>query len=177
LNEVSYFPVGRDNFRQFSEALTFLVLFVLRQKEHLKEHVQASIFQHCKIKVWMAPRFAVPAFAGMTNPLAVYYFTDNFYTMQFLIIKRPRENFIETMTEEESQIMSAHFLYLKQKLAEGKLIMAGPVTTGDFGISVVETDSEDQAREIVNNDPAVVAGIMKPTLYPYRVSLLRGRDD
>ena len=96
--------------------------------------------------------------------------------MQFVIIKRPRENFIETMTDEESGIMSAHFEYLKQKLNEGKLIMAGPVLTGEFGLSVVETESEEEARDIMNNDPAVLAGIMKPTLYPYRVSLLRGRD-
>jgi uncharacterized protein YciI len=96
--------------------------------------------------------------------------------MQFLIIKKPRENFIETMTEEEAEIMSKHFLYLKQKLSEGKLIIAGPVTTGDFGLSVLETETEEEAREIMNNDPAVSSGIMTPTMYPYRVSLLRGRD-
>ncbi len=97
--------------------------------------------------------------------------------MQFLIIKRPRDNFIETMTPEEAEVMSIHFSYLEQKLKEGKLIIAGPVTTGEFGLSVVETDTEEEAREIMNNDPAVLAGIMKPTMYPYRVSLLRGRDD
>jgi uncharacterized protein len=97
--------------------------------------------------------------------------------MEFLVIKKPRENFIETMTEEEGEIMSAHFLYLKQKLLEGKLILAGPVTTGDFGVSIIETESEEEARDIMNNDPAVLAGIMKPALYPYRVSLLKGRDN
>lgn len=96
--------------------------------------------------------------------------------MQFLIIKRPRQNFIETMTEEEAEIMSKHFVYLQEKLREGKLILAGPVTTGEFGLSVVETESEEEAVEIMNNDPAVLSGIMTPTIYPYRVSLLRGRD-
>ena len=96
--------------------------------------------------------------------------------MQFLIIKKPREYFIETMTEEEAEIMSKHFLYLKQKLREGKLIIAGPVKSGDFGLSIVETETEEEAREIINNDPAVSSGIMTPTMYPYRVSLLRGRD-
>lgn len=81
------------------------------------------------------------------------------------------------MTEAESEIMSRHFEYLKQKLKEGKLVMAGPVTTGEFGLSVVETESEEEARDIMNNDPAVIAGIMKPEIYPYRVSLLKGRDN
>lgn len=97
--------------------------------------------------------------------------------MQFLVIKKPRKDFVETMTEVEAEIMSKHFLYLKEKLKEGKLIMAGPVTTGDFGLSVVEAETEEEAHEIVNNDPAVLSGIMTPTIYPYRVSLLRGRDD
>lgn len=97
--------------------------------------------------------------------------------MQFLIIKKPRENFIETMTEEESEIMSKHFLYMKKKMGEGKVILAGPVTTGEFGVSILETESEEEAIEITNYDPAVKNGIMKPTIYPYRVSLLRGRDE
>jgi uncharacterized protein YciI len=80
------------------------------------------------------------------------------------------------MTEEEAEIMSKHFVYLQEKLREGKLILAGPVTTGEFGLSVVETESEEEAVEIMNNDPAVLSGIMTPTIYPYRVSLLRGRD-
>lgn len=73
--------------------------------------------------------------------------------------------------------MGKHFEYLKQKLKEGKLVMAGPVTSGEFGLSVVETESEEEARDIMNNDPAVIAGIMKPEIYPYRVSLLKARDD
>lgn len=97
--------------------------------------------------------------------------------MQFLIIKKPRENFIKTMTEDEAEIMSEHFVYLQEKLREGKLILAGPVTTGEFGLSVVETESEEEAIDIMNNDPAVLNGIMTPTIYPYRVSLMRGRDE
>lgn len=97
--------------------------------------------------------------------------------MEFVYIIRPyKDNFAETMTDEDARIMGIHFAYLQQKLKEGKLIMAGPVLTGEFGIAVLETETEDEAREIMNNDPAVVNGIVTPALYPYRVSLLRGRD-
>lgn len=98
--------------------------------------------------------------------------------MEFLYIIKPhKENFAETMTDEEARVMGIHFAYLQQKLKEGKLIMAGPVLTGEFGVTVIETESEDEAREFMNNDPAVVNGVVTPTLYPYRVSLLRGRND
>ncbi len=93
---------------------------------------------------------------------------------QYLCIKRPpRKDFADTMTDEESEIMSIHFAYMKQLLADGVLIMAGPVTTGEFGVSVFEAESDEAAKEIVNNDPAVAIGLMKPEIYPYRVSLFR----
>lgn len=94
--------------------------------------------------------------------------------MQFIYFIRPhKENFAETMTEEEGSIMGTHFLYLQELLKAGKLILAGPETTGKFGIAIFEAESEDEARDIMMNDPAVKSGIVAPELYPYRVSLLR----
>ena len=94
--------------------------------------------------------------------------------MQFIYFIRPhKENFAETMTEEEGNIMGTHFLYLQELLGKGKVILAGPETTGKFGICIIETDSEDEAKEIMMNDPAVKSGIVTPELFPYRVSLIR----
>jgi uncharacterized protein YciI len=94
--------------------------------------------------------------------------------MQFLyIIRPPRDNFISTITEEESEIMSIHFAYLKQMLEDGVLILAGPVTTGEMGICIFEAESEEEAVKIMNNDPSVVKGLMTAELFPYRVSLIR----
>lgn len=96
--------------------------------------------------------------------------------MQFIYFIRPhKENFAETMSEEEGNIMGVHFEYLKDLLDKGKLILAGPETTGKFGIAVIEAESEDEARNIMMNDPAVSSGIVSPELYPYRVSLIRAK--
>jgi len=96
--------------------------------------------------------------------------------MQFIYFIRPhKENFAETMSEEEGNIMGVHFEYLKDLLDKGKLILAGPETTGKFGIAVIETESEDEARNIMMNDPAVSSGIVSPELYPFRVSLIRAK--
>ncbi len=89
------------------------------------------------------------------------------------IIKPPRDNFAATMTEDEAEIMSVHFAYLKKLLEDGVLILAGPVITGAMGICIFEAGSEEEARAIMNNDPSVVQGLMTAQLYPYRVSLLR----
>ncbi len=96
--------------------------------------------------------------------------------MQFIYFIRPhKENFAETMTEEEGNIMGTHFMYLQDLLEKGKLILAGPETNGKFGICIIETESEDEAKEIMMNDPAVKSGIVTPELFPYRVSLLRAK--
>lgn len=94
--------------------------------------------------------------------------------LQYVYITKPyKENFAQTATEEENRVMGVHFVYLKELLEKKILIMAGPETTGKFGITVIETGSEEEAREIMNNDPAVKSGLVSAEIYPYRVSLIR----
>lgn len=92
-------------------------------------------------------------------------------------IHAPRENFAETMTEEEQQVWSAHFERLKRLVAEGVMILAGP-TLGPIntGIAVFEAEDEDAARRIMDEDPVIAGGYARGELRPFVVSLLRGRD-
>lgn len=83
-----------------------------------------------------------------------------------------REGFIESMSEAESEIMERHFQYLNGLLAEGKLILAGPCLDGAFGIVVYRAESMFAAREVMENDPAVINQLMSAELHPYRVSLM-----
>ena len=92
-------------------------------------------------------------------------------------IHPPRENFVETITEEESDIMQVHAEHLAELFEQGVLILAGP-TFGriNTGIAVIEAEDEDAARAIMMSDPAVTSGLMRPELRPMRVSFLRGRE-
>jgi len=92
-------------------------------------------------------------------------------------IHPPRENFVETITDEESAIMQTHAGYLDDLLQQGVLILAGP-TFGpvNTGISVIDAPDEESARAIMMADPSVTAGLMRPELRPMRVRFLRGRD-
>lgn len=97
--------------------------------------------------------------------------------MQFLYKTfPPRANFIETITPEEDKILEEHFLYLQDLTRRGVVYIAGPVTDGRFGIVVFDAESEINAREIMLSDPAAKAGLFGVELYPFRVSLFRGRD-
>jgi uncharacterized protein len=77
-------------------------------------------------------------------------------------------------TEKENQIVSEHFISLQHLLNENKLILAGKTEGMDsstFGIVIFQADNETEARELMENDPAVKKGIMTAELYPYSVAL------
>ena len=92
-------------------------------------------------------------------------------------IHPPREDFIATITDEESAVMETHAGHLEKLLDEGVLVLAGP-TYGriNTGIAVIEAPDEATARAIMESDPAISSGQMTGELRQMRVSFLRGRD-
>ena len=89
----------------------------------------------------------------------------------------PREDFAETMTDEERTVWSVHFARFERLLAEGTVILVGP-TLGrvNTGIAIFEAPDEAAARRIMEEDPVIQGGYARGELRPFRVSLLRGRD-
>jgi uncharacterized protein YciI len=92
-------------------------------------------------------------------------------------IHPPRENFAETMTDEEVEVWSVHFERFQRLLAEGVIVLVGP-TLGpkNTGIAIFEAPDEEAARALMNEDPVIAGGFAEGELRPFRISLLRGRD-
>ena len=81
-------------------------------------------------------------------------------------------------TPEEAARVSEHFAYLKGLVDEGLVILAGRTLTADedsFGIVIYRAEDESAARRIMEDDPAVRAGVMRATLFPYRIALMAER--
>jgi uncharacterized protein len=92
----------------------------------------------------------------------------------FLAIYRPpRPTFASDATGEESRIIGDHFEYLKELLAQGKLLIAGPCEDASMGIAVFEARDEEEAGRILARDPAVTGGVFRGEIKRYRVSLMR----
>jgi uncharacterized protein YciI len=93
-------------------------------------------------------------------------------------IHPPRDNFAATMTDEENAVWGIHFERFKRLLDEGVIVLVGP-TLGDVntGIAIFEAPDEVTARKIMNEDPVIAGGFARGELRPFRISLLRGRDD
>jgi uncharacterized protein YciI len=82
----------------------------------------------------------------------------------------------EGPTPDEQAIVGEHFAYLQELTHQGTVILAGRTLHTDsssFGIVILEVDSEETARGIMQNDPAVAGGVMRAELFPYRVALMR----
>jgi len=92
-------------------------------------------------------------------------------------IHPPREDFAETMTDEEEAVWSDHFDRYQRLLSDGTLILAGP-TLGriNTGIFIFEAPDETAARQIMEEDPVISSGYAEGELRPFRVSMMRGRD-
>lgn len=79
-------------------------------------------------------------------------------------------------TQEEIQTVSRHFAYLKDLTEKGVMILMGRTQNNDehtFGIAIFEAEDESAARRIMEHDPAVVGGVMRAKLYPYKIALMQ----
>jgi uncharacterized protein YciI len=78
-------------------------------------------------------------------------------------------------SSKEQAVMAQHLAYLRELTKPGGVLMAGRTLNTDasaFGMVILRVDSESEARAIMQGDPAVVQGVMRAELYPYRVALM-----
>jgi uncharacterized protein YciI len=79
-------------------------------------------------------------------------------------------------TQADNDAVSRHFARLAAAVKSGQVIFAGkttePLDTA-FGLVVFEAASDEAARQFMESDPAVVAGVMSATLHPYALALQR----
>ena len=82
-------------------------------------------------------------------------------------------------TEDESRIVGEHYEYLKRLTNNGIVLLAGRTRNTDnssFGIVLFKADSEERARKIMNEDPAVRGRIFRAELFPYRMALFNPKN-
>lgn len=90
-----------------------------------------------------------------------------------------RPGFHESPTDAEREALAAHFSYLRTLVAEGRIVAAGPCEDGSLGIAIFPTDDADAATAAMAADPAVLAGVFRCEVRPWRMSLFgtgTGRD-
>ena len=97
---------------------------------------------------------------------------------QFIYVLRlvPRLHADSAWTKEDKAVLERHFVRFQDAAKSGQLILAGRTSEpGDktLGIAIFEAPDEDAARKFVQEDPAVVGGLMTAELHPFAVALRR----
>ena len=84
--------------------------------------------------------------------------TDTFY---FCKLIPPRPSFAMDMNEDEGALMMRHAAYWREKMAEGKVIVFGPVAdpAGPWGLGVIKVSDEKELKNFCDGDPVIQAGI------------------
>jgi uncharacterized protein YciI len=98
--------------------------------------------------------------------------------LEFIYLLRPVrvDMVVKGPTSEETRITAAHTAYLEKLSQAGTIVLYGRTRNNDestFGIVIFRAPSEQEARRIMESDPAVSGGIMRASLYPYRVAYPR----
>jgi uncharacterized protein len=87
----------------------------------------------------------------------------------------PRPTFDTDMSDDEAATMGRHAEYWQERLADGRVVVFGPVSdpSGSWGLAVVEAETEDEVRALGAEDPAVQSGMCTFEVLPMPVAIVR----
>lgn len=71
----------------------------------------------------------------------------------------PRPTFPMDITDDERALMAEHGAYWRQRMAEGKVVVFGPVLDpkGVWGLGVMRVRDEAELQALTNADPVILA--------------------
>ena|SRR5438132_893856 len=97
---------------------------------------------------------------------------------QFIYVLKlvPRLHSDSAWAKEDKMALDRHLTRFQHSIETGELILAGRTREpGDktFGIAIFQAKDETAARQFMESDPAVVAGLMTAELHPFAVALER----
>ena len=81
----------------------------------------------------------------------------------------------EGATPEEQMTAARHWLYSQELLNRGVIVFAGRTLTRDessFATCVIRAESDEAARKIMEDDPAVVGGVFSAKLFRFQPMLM-----
>ncbi|MFA7532980.1 MAG: YciI family protein [Tissierellaceae bacterium] len=80
---------------------------------------------------------------------------------------------LETIdSKKDEEILEVHIAYLNELIKEGKIFAKGPFTDHSGGLVIYNANSYEEAKELAENDPAVINNSRKLILKEWRSSLV-----
>ncbi|MCS7032896.1 MAG: YciI family protein [Phycisphaerae bacterium] len=82
---------------------------------------------------------------------------------------RPGEAWRQAEARGEQPDLSRHREYSAELRRRGKIVMAGPFADGSGGLIILRAESLEEAKSLLEKDPAVVEGVFTTELRPWLV--------
>lgn len=124
-------------------------------------------------------RVLVETFETITGKEAPVQKTELPEKKQFVIVLRLNQKYQDdrNWTAADNQTVGRHFAKLQQLKKDGKLILAGrTIVKESMGVVILEVETEMEARQIMEADDAVKAGIMSAEILPFQTALVKGNQ-
>jgi uncharacterized protein YciI len=79
----------------------------------------------------------------------------------FYRLNSPRPTFPADMSPVEAKAMGEHAVYWTEQMRKGSILAFGPVMApdGPFGMGLVNSETIDEARTLVDDDPVIKANL------------------
>lgn len=119
--------------------------------------------------------FATPAYSQATSTeydaeRAERLEADDYGMKSYVLIILKTGSSTSATPDEVAVLFQGHMQNMVRLAEDGALLLAGPLGANDEtyrGIFILNTSDFDQAREWVNTDPAIAAGLLEAMLYSY----------
>ena len=85
----------------------------------------------------------------------------------FVVIYTPGPAWLQGKSITEQPYFREHGRYMQRFFADKRLIMGGPFMDNQGGLGIIDVANEAKAREILEQDPAVLARVFQPHLHPW----------
>jgi uncharacterized protein len=89
--------------------------------------------------------------------------TETTQEAQFFVnrLLSPRATFPMDMSDAEREVMGAHVQYWTRHMAEGRVLVFGPVLDpkGVWGLGVMKVRDEAEMKALLAGDPVIVANV------------------
>jgi uncharacterized protein YciI len=89
--------------------------------------------------------------------------------VMFVVIYTPGPAWQTGKVAKEQPFFGEHVKYMQQVFAAKQLLMGGPFLDIESGLGILDVATEEQARDIVAHDPAVLERLFEPHLHLWHV--------
>jgi len=94
----------------------------------------------------------------------------------YILHLQPQFRKAENWNDNTNRIVGEHFNYLKSLNEKGIAILVGKSdydidNPDNFGMCIFQAENMDAAKELMNNDPCILNGVMYAELHPFRIVL------